>query len=38
MAKQPVEGGEPGTVAEVYQPATGSTARVLRPARVVVAE
>ena len=38
MAKQPVEGAEPGTVAEVYQPGYRIDGAVLRPARVVVAE
>jgi molecular chaperone GrpE len=38
MAKQPVEGAESGTVAEVYQPGYRMNGVVLRPARVVVAE
>ena len=38
MAKQPVEGAESGTVAEVYQPGYRIDGAVLRPARVVVAE
>jgi molecular chaperone GrpE len=38
MAKQPVEGAESGTVAEVYQAGYRLNGTVLRPARVVVAE
>jgi molecular chaperone GrpE len=38
MAKQPVEGAESGTVAEVYQAGYRINGTVLRPARVVVAE
>jgi len=38
MAKQPVEGADPGTVAEVYQAGYRIDGVVLRPARVVVAE
>ncbi|HYM58693.1 MAG TPA: nucleotide exchange factor GrpE [Solirubrobacteraceae bacterium] len=37
MASQPVEGAEPGTVAEVYQQGYRLNGAVLRPARVVVA-
>jgi molecular chaperone GrpE len=37
MASQPVEGTEPGTVAEVYQQGYRINGAVLRPARVVVA-
>ena len=37
MASQPVEGTEPGTVAEVYQQGYRINGSVLRPARVVVA-
>jgi molecular chaperone GrpE len=37
MAQQPVEGAEPGTVAEVYQQGFRHGESVLRPARVVVA-
>ena len=37
MASQPVEGAEPGTVAEVYQQGYRINGSVLRPARVVVA-
>ncbi len=37
MASQPVEGTEPGTVAEVYQQGYRINGVVLRPARVVVA-
>ena len=37
MASQPVEGAEPGTVAEVYQQGYRLNGVVLRPARVVVA-
>ena len=37
MASQPVEGTEPGTVAEVYQQGYRINGTVLRPARVVVA-
>jgi len=37
MASQPVEGAEPGTVAEVYQQGYRINGTVLRPARVVVA-
>ena len=37
MAQQPVEGREPGTVAEVYQQGYRINGAVLRPARVVVA-
>ncbi len=37
MAQQPVEGAEPGTVVEVYQPGYRINGDVLRPARVVVA-
>ena len=38
MAKQPVEGAESGTVAEVYEQGYRIDGAVLRPARVVVAE
>ena len=38
MARQPVEGAEPGTVVEVYQRGYRYDGTVLRPARVVVAE
>jgi molecular chaperone GrpE len=38
MAQRPVEGAEPGTVAEVYQQGYLIDGAVLRPARVVVAE
>ena len=38
MAKQPFEGAESGTVAEVYQAGYRTDGAVLRPARVVVAE
>ena len=38
MSQQPVEGAEPGTVAEVYQQGYRLNGSVLRPARVVVAE
>jgi molecular chaperone GrpE len=38
MAKQPVAGAAPGTVAEVYQEGYRIDGAVLRPARVVVAE
>jgi len=38
MARQPVEGAEPGTVVEVYQQGYRMNGMVLRPARVVVAE
>jgi len=38
MAKQPVDGAEPGTVVEVYQRGYRLNGTVLRPARVVVAE
>ena len=37
MASQPVEGAEPGTIAEVYQQGYRINGTVLRPARVVVA-
>jgi molecular chaperone GrpE len=37
MASQPIEGAEPGTVAEVYQQGYRINGVVLRPARVVVA-
>jgi molecular chaperone GrpE len=37
MASQPVEGTEPGTIAEVYQQGYRINGTVLRPARVVVA-
>ena len=37
MASQPVEGAEPGTIAEVYQQGYRINGSVLRPARVVVA-
>jgi len=37
VSQQPVEGAEPGTVAEVYQPGYRFGETVLRPARVVVA-
>jgi molecular chaperone GrpE len=37
MASQPVEGTEPGTIAEVYQQGYRINGAVLRPARVVVA-
>ena len=37
MAQQPVDGAEPGTVAEVYQQGFRHGESVLRPARVVVA-
>jgi len=37
MASQPIEGTEPGTVAEVYQQGYRINGTVLRPARVVVA-
>ena len=37
MASQPVEGTEPGTIAEVYQQGYRINGVVLRPARVVVA-
>jgi molecular chaperone GrpE len=37
VAQQPVEGAEPGTVAEVYQEGYRHGDTVLRPARVVVA-
>ena len=37
MASQPIEGTEPGTVAEVYQQGYRLNGAVLRPARVVVA-
>ena len=37
MAQQPVEGAEPGTIVEVYQPGYRLGGTVLRPARVVVA-
>jgi molecular chaperone GrpE len=37
MAQQPVEGAEPGTVAQVYQAGYRLNGAVLRPARVVVA-
>ena len=37
MASQPIEGTEPGTVAEVYQQGYRINGVVLRPARVVVA-
>lgn len=38
MAQQPVEGCEPGTVAQVYQAGYRVNGAVLRPARVVVAQ
>jgi molecular chaperone GrpE len=38
MAQMPVEGAEPGTVAEVYQQGYRINGTVLRPARVVVAQ
>jgi len=38
MAQTPVEGAEPGTVAEVYQSGYRINGAVLRPARVVVAQ
>jgi molecular chaperone GrpE len=38
MARQPVDGAEPGTVVEVYQRGYRMNGLVLRPARVVVAE
>jgi molecular chaperone GrpE len=38
MAQQPVEGCEPGTVAQVYQVGYRVNGAVLRPARVVVAQ
>ena len=38
MARQPVEGAEPGTIVEVYQQGYRMNGVVLRPARVVVAE
>jgi molecular chaperone GrpE len=38
MARQPVEGAEPGTIVEVYQRGYRMNGAVLRPARVVVAE
>jgi len=38
MASQPVDGAEPGTVVEVYQPGYRIDGTVLRPARVVVAQ
>ncbi len=38
MAQAPVEGAEPGTVAEVYQSGYRINGAVLRPARVVVAQ
>jgi molecular chaperone GrpE len=37
MASQPIEGTEPGTIAEVYQQGYRINGTVLRPARVVVA-
>ena len=37
MAQHPVEGAEPGTVAEVYQAGYKINDTILRPARVVVA-
>jgi molecular chaperone GrpE len=37
MVQQPVEGAEPGTVAEVYQQGFRFGESILRPARVVVA-
>jgi molecular chaperone GrpE len=37
VAQQPIEGAEPGTVAEVYQEGYRHGETVLRPARVVVA-
>ncbi len=37
VSQQPVEGAEPGTIAEVYQPGYRLGETVLRPARVVVA-
>jgi molecular chaperone GrpE len=37
MAQHPVEGAEPGTVAEVYQAGYRLNETILRPARVVVA-
>jgi molecular chaperone GrpE len=38
MARQAVEGAEPGTIVEVYQQGYRMNGVVLRPARVVVAE
>ena len=38
MARQAVEGAEPGTIVEVYQQGYRMNGTVLRPARVVVAE
>jgi molecular chaperone GrpE len=38
MAQAPIEGAEPGTVAEVYQQGYRINGVVLRPARVVVAQ
>ena len=38
MSQRPVEGAEPGTVAEVFQRGYRLNGTVLRPARVVVAE
>jgi molecular chaperone GrpE len=38
MAQAPIEGAEPGTVAEVYQQGYRINGTVLRPARVVVAQ
>ncbi|HEV3228697.1 MAG TPA: nucleotide exchange factor GrpE [Solirubrobacteraceae bacterium] len=37
MAQHPVEGAEPGTIVEVYQPGYRLRDSVIRPARVVVA-
>jgi molecular chaperone GrpE len=37
VAQQPVDGAEPGTVAEVYQPGYRYKEEVLRAAKVVVA-
>ena len=37
MAQQPIEGAEPGTVAQVYQQGYRINGAVLRPARVIVA-
>ena len=38
MAQQPVEGAEPGTIVEVYEPGYRLNGNVLRAAKVVVAE
>jgi molecular chaperone GrpE len=37
VAHQPVDGAEPGTVVEVYQPGYRLAGAVIRPARVLVA-